>query len=376
MRVAEIRTHVLAIPHHGRYHWSIGAPPGTNNVLVEIVTDEGIVGYGDAAGIRSAAAVAAVIRDLGHLVVGEDPFHVEHLLRRIYRQGPWSNQRRFANQAIAGVEMALWDIQGKALGRPVRDLLGGPVRDEIPWFAFLQGATPESLADHARQYVSRGFDVLYLKVGIGEEQDVAAVRAVREAVGDGPRLRVDPNEAWDHLTAVRMIRRLAEYRLDWVEQPMDFQDLAGHATLRRQVPVPIALDQAVFTDADVLEVIRHDAADAVVIGFHETGGLLNLRKAAIVAAVGGLPVNRHGVLGESGLSTIAALQVLATIPNLTDGHQVMHELFVEDVLVDGLISIEGGRTAVPDRPGLGAEIDWDRVAKFERLFEEVGQYPM
>ena len=361
MRVAEIRTHVLAIPHHGRYHWSIGAPAGTNNVLVEVVTDEGIVGYGDAAGIRSAAAVAAVIRDLGHLVVGEDPFHVEHLLRRIYRQGPWSNQRRFANQAIAGVEMALWDIQGKALGRPVRDLLGGPVRDEIPWFAFLQGATPGALADHARQYVSRGFDVLYLKVGIGEEQDVAAVRAVREAVGDGPRLRIDPNEAWDHLTAVRMIRRLAEYHLDWVEQPMDFQDLAGHATLRRQVPVPIALDQAVFTDADVLEVIRHDAADAVVIGFHETGGLLK-------SAQGGHRGGRRWPAREPARRArrIRALDHRRPAGPCNHsqpehGHQVMHELFVEDVLVDGLISIEGGRTAVPDRPGLGAEIDWDRV---------------
>jgi L-alanine-DL-glutamate epimerase-like enolase superfamily enzyme len=376
VRVAEIRTHTLAIPHHGRYHWAIGAPAGTNNVLVEVVTDEGIVGYGDAAGIRSASAVAAIIHDLAHLVVGESPFRVEHILNRFYRQGPWSNQRRFANQAIAGVEMALWDIQGKALGRPVHDLLGGKVRDEIPWFAFLQGATPEALAAHAMEYVERGFDVLYLKVGLGEERDLAAVRAIREAVGGGPRLRIDPNEAWDHLTALRMIRLLSEYDLDWVEQPMDWQDLAGHAALRRQVSVPIALDQAVFTDADVLEVIRHDAADVVVIGFHETGGLLGLRKAAIVAAVGGLPVNRHGVLGESGLSTVAALQVLATIPNLTDGHQVMHELFVEDVLVDGLVSIEGGRTVVPDGPGLGIEIDWDRVAKFERLFEQVGQYPM
>jgi L-alanine-DL-glutamate epimerase-like enolase superfamily enzyme len=376
VRVAELRTHVLAIPHHGRYHWAIGAPAGTNNVLVEVVTDDGIVGYGDACGTRSALGVAAVIRDLAHLVVGESPFRIEHILAQVYRQGPWSNQRRFANQAIAGIEMALWDICGKALGRPVHDLLGGKVRDAIPWFAFLQGATPAALADHAREYVERGFDVLYLKVGLGEERDLAAVRAIRAAVGDRPRLRIDPNEAWDHLTAVRMIRRLAEFNLDWVEQPMDWQDLAGHAALRHQVSVPIALDQAVFTDSDVLEVIRYDAADAVVIGFHETGGLLNLRKAAAVAAVGGLPVNRHGVLGESGLSTVAALQVLATIPNLTDGHQVMHELFVEDVLVDGLVSIEGGATAVPDRPGLGVEINWDRVAKFERLFEEVGQYPM
>jgi muconate cycloisomerase len=376
MRVAEIRTHVLAIPHRRRYHWAIGAPEGTNNVLVEVHTDEGIVGYGDACGTRSAAATAAVINDLRHLVVGESPFRIEHILEQVYRRGPWSNQRRFVNQALAGIEMALWDICGKALDQPVHNLLGGRVRDDIHWFGFLQGSSPEELAEDARTFVARGFDVLYMKVGLGEERDVAAVKAVREAAGDGPRIRIDPNEAWDHLTALRMIRRLAEYGLDWVEQPMDFRDLAGHAALRRQVEVPIALDQAVFTDADVLDVIRADAADAVVVGFHETGGLLNLRKAATVAAVGGLPLNRHAVIGESGISTLAAIQVLATIPNLTDGHQVMHELFVDDVLVDGTVAMEGARSRVADGPGLGIAINWDRVERFERLYELVGQYPM
>jgi L-alanine-DL-glutamate epimerase-like enolase superfamily enzyme len=122
--------------------------------------------------------------------------------------------------------------------------------------------------------------------------------------------------------------------------------------------------------------IRAGATDVVVFGFHEAGGMLAMRKAAAVAAAGGIAIDRKGVLGETGVSTMAALQVLSTIPNMTDGHQVMHQLYVEDILVDGLVSIEGGRTVVPDRPGLGVELDWDRVAKFERLYEKVGQYRM
>ena len=125
-----------------------------------------------------------------------------------------------------------------------------------------------------------------------------------------------------------------------------------------------------------LEAVRRDACDVVVIGFHETGGLLPLKKAAAIAAAGSLNINRHGCLGETGISTLAALQVLATIPNVTDGNQVMHGLSVDDVLVDGLIDIEGGETTVPDRPGLGVEINWDNVQRFEKLFEKVGQYPM
>jgi L-alanine-DL-glutamate epimerase-like enolase superfamily enzyme len=272
--------------------------------------------------------------------------------------------------------MALYDLCGKALGVPVYNLLGGRYHVEIPWFAFLQGDSPEELAENAVEYVGRGFDPLYLKVGQGEAHDLATVAAVRNAVGPKPRLRLDANESWDRFTALGMARRLAGFDIDWLEQPTPFYDIEGVALLRAESPIRIALDQAIYTDYDILRTIRAGAADVVVLGFHETGGLLPLRKAAAVAAAGGIALNRHGVLGETGISTLAALQILSTIPNLTDGHQVMHQLYVEDILVDGLISIEGGRTAVPDRPGLGVELDWDRVAKFERLYQQVGQYNM
>ena len=376
MKIQEIRTHTLAIPHRTKYNWALGAPEGSNVVLVEVVTDDGIVGYGDACGARSAVAVAAAIHDIEYLLVGEDPFRSEMLLARLYRRGYWSNERRFANQTFAGIEMALWDVCGKALGVPAYNLLGGRIHDEIPWFGFLMGDTPEDLAEDALRHVAGGFDPLYMKIGQGEAHDLASVAAVRRAVGDGPRLRVDANERWDRFTALNMIRRLAQFGIEWVEQPTPFDDIDGVALLRAQSPIPIALDQAIYTDADVLRAIRAGAADVIVLGFHESGGLLSYRKAAAVAAAGGIVINRKGLLGESGISTLAALQVLSAIPNLVDGHQVMHQLYTEDILVDGLISIEGGRTAVPDRPGLGIELDWDRVAKFERLFEQVGQYRM
>ena len=149
--------------------------------------------------------------------------------------------------------MALWDICGKALAQPVYNLLGGKIHETIHWFGFLQGGDPQTLAEDASRYVERGFDVLYMKIGQGDENDLASVRAVREVVGDGPRLRVDPNEAWDRHTAVAMIRKLEPFNIDWVEQPLPASDIAGSADLRRQVSVPIALDQSLFTESDVLE---------------------------------------------------------------------------------------------------------------------------
>ena len=300
MRISQIKTHKLSIPLHGRYHWALGAPAGANSVLVEVHTDDGIVGYGDALGARSAAAAEAAVHSVDHVLIGEDPFRVEYLLGQMYLRGAWTNHRRFANQVFAGIEMALWDVCGKALSQPAYNLLGGRIHDSVHWFAFLQGADPADLAADARRYVDRGFDVMYLKIGMGEERDLAAVRAVREEVGDGPRLRVDPNEAWDRLTAVHMIGKLSAFDIDWVEQPLAFSDLAGSASLRQRVSVPLALDQALFTDTDVLEAIRLEACDVIVIGFHETGGLLALKRAAAVAAAGGLSINRHGCLGDNG----------------------------------------------------------------------------
>ena len=376
MRITEIKTRLLSVPLKGRYHWSIGSPEGFNSVLVELHTDNGVIGYGEALGTRSAIAAEAAVRSVEHLLLGEDPFRIEYLLRRFYHGGAWSNQRRFANQSFAGIEMALLDICGKALGQPVYNLLGGRIHDSIHWFGFLQGGDPQTLAEDALRYVDRGFDVIYMKIGQSREGDLDSVRAVREAIGFGPRLRVDPNEAWDRLTAVNMIRRLEEFDLDWVEQPLSAEDIAGAADLRRQVSVSIALDQSLFTEAEMLEAVRLDACDVAVIGFHETGGMLSLKKVAAIAAAGSININRHGCVGETGISTMAALQALSTIPNLTDGHQVMHELSVEDVIGDGGIAIEGGRTVVPEKPGLGLEINWDTVERYEKLFEEVGQYPM
>ncbi len=116
MKITQIRTRLLAIPLRGRYHWAIGAPEGFNTVLIEVHTDDGIIGYGEALGSRSAVAAEATIRSVEHLLLGEDPFRVEYLLATMYRSGAWTNQRRFANQSFAGIEMALWTSAARRSG--------------------------------------------------------------------------------------------------------------------------------------------------------------------------------------------------------------------------------------------------------------------
>ena len=191
--------------------------------------------------------------------------------------------------------------------------------------------------------------------------DVANARAVRAAIGER-RLRMDANESWDTLTARRMIDRLLPFAPELIEQPSPAESPAALARLRRAVAVPIAADQLVSTPQQVLEVCRHDAADVIVLGIHETGGLGGMRKAAAVAESAGLNICLHGCY-ESGITTCASNQVAATIPNLDDGNQIMVQLLAEDILAAPSLTPMDARLPVLTGAGLGFELDRDAVAR-------------
>lgn len=374
MRVTSVKATPLSIPFKETYYYSQGAAVGGNSILIEVETDEGIVGIGEACGDRSATAVLGVVHAAARILEGTNPFEIERFLYRFYREAKWDDMRRFANQALAGVEMALWDIVGKAAGLPLHAILGGAFHDRINHFGFLQGDEPAKLADDAFMWQERGFDVLYLKVGRGRQRDLACVEAIRNRVGPQMKLRVDANMAWSVGEAIQELRALASYDIDFAEQPVPWSDLDGLVRVRDVVPMPIAVDQGCFTEQEALEVVRKKAADVIVAGLHETGGISGLRKLAAVAGAAALPICRHGVMGETGVTTLASLQVLASIPNQTRGHQVMHQLFESDIVAEGVIEFDGGDIVVPDRPGLGIELDRDRVDEYARRYEQSGPY--
>jgi L-alanine-DL-glutamate epimerase-like enolase superfamily enzyme len=372
--VTEVRITPLSIPFKEAYYYSQGVTEGINSVLVEVQTDEGLIGIGEACGDRSVEAIVGVIRAAARVLEGEDPLRIESFLHRFYRYAKWDDMRRFAHQALAGVETALWDIAGQADGVPVHELLGGAVRDRINHFGFLQGDDPAKLANHAEELVDAGFTVLYLKVGRGRDRDVACVEAIRDRVGREVRFRVDANMAWEVDEAIVELDALAPFDIDFVEQPVDWQDLDGLARVREVVSMPVAVDQGCFTVKEALQVIQKAAADVIVAGLHETGGVLGMKMLADVAQSAGLPVCRHGVMGETGVSTLTALQVFASIPNQTAGHQVMHQLNENDIVPAELLAFDGGDIEVLSRPGMGIELDIDMVEKYARKFREDGPF--
>jgi L-alanine-DL-glutamate epimerase-like enolase superfamily enzyme len=372
LSIARVRSRILSVPYHRPDRWSGGENYGLTTVLVFVDTDDGLTGVGEANGDRSAAAVAEAISSMTPLIVGREPFEIEAITAAIFRRGKWHNVRPFANQAVAGIETALWDIVGKICGQPVVNLFGGPVRDEVDFFFYLQQTSIEQMMAEASQAVKDGYHVIYLKVGADDDRDVETVRAIREAVGPEPKIRVDANEAWAPGSAVAMIGRLAPFGIDFVEQPVASRDLDGLSRVRAASPVPVAANQAAFTHFDVLEVIKRQAADLIVTGPHQAGGLLQLKKIAAMAESAGLPINRHAV-GELGVGALAGLQAIASFPNLTDGNQTHHQLLKDDVLAEPL-KFNGGRVSLPSGPGIGVTLDEDKVERYASLYDRSGQF--
>ncbi|MDP6412170.1 MAG: mandelate racemase/muconate lactonizing enzyme family protein [Arenicellales bacterium] len=371
MKITEIRTTPLRVPYKTPYHWSQGVVDSAVVILVEVHTDANITGYGESIGTASSSAIQDHLRLAAKWCIGRNPFENAKLMRDAYHAlfqafGTCSSPR-YAGQVFAGLEMALWDVMGKAADRPVHELLGGAIQHEIAYFGFPQGETAEQIALHAGQLAKDGCDVIYVKVGRGDLLDLAIVEQTRAAIGPERRLRLDPNEKWGPLKSVRMIRKLSEFDIEFVEQPTNCESLSALAQIHASSPVAIAADQLAFTPYDVFNICRERAADLIVLGLHETGGITRFRQGAHIAEAAGINICIHG-LYETGITTCASNQAAATISNLDDGNQYMNHLLEWDIIKLPDLTLKKGRLTPLKGPGLGFELDFDAVQKAKKYF--------
>jgi L-alanine-DL-glutamate epimerase-like enolase superfamily enzyme len=299
-------------------------------------------------------------------------FDIERLFAQARCLGSFNHTPWAANLVLAGLEMALWDIMGQAAGRPVYQLLGGAARPEVDYFGFVQGDSTGELVEDARALAGADYGVIYLKVGRGEEADLRNVAAVREVIGSR-RLRLDANGAWDVRTAIYMINKLARFEPEWIEQPTPPLSLAAMRQVKEAVTIPIAADQSVFTLWDVYDVCRQQAADVIVLSPHEAGGLLAFRKAAAIAEAAGISICLHGQC-VSSVTDVAQHHLGLTLPNLTDGNQIMHQLLAEDLVASPVLTPHAGKVGVLERPGLGVVLNQDAVERAAELYRTDENY--
>ena len=364
MRITKIDTTAVRTPMREPLVWPGGTRHSASGLLVRIHTDEGLVGVGEAPGPTLPTIQTIIEHELVQFLLGQDPLRVEWLVHRMEEFS--RNWSRIANYAISGIELALLDLKGKTLGVPVAELLGGFSRDRVPVVGYLFIDTPEANADKAAAFVDAGYTELKLKVGRDFEQDHDALAAIRDRVGKDVKIRIDANMIWSVPAAIKWIRGLEQFDLQYVEQPVPDFDLAGLAQVRRCVSTPIAADEGCTDVRSALELIKADACDVLVVYPSEAGGLRRAHQIGTLADAAGKWCT-IGSWAELGVATIGNVHVVAASSNFPFASDTHYPLQEFDVLTEPL-EMSDGLVEVPRTPGLGVELDpeaVDRLANYE-----------
>lgn len=360
MKIERVEVTQVFMPYESPHLWGGGRRPGTTRLVLQLFTDTGIVGLGES--ICLLEFVRPVLEQtIIPLIIGEDPHNIERIYRRVEAAGYYHHKRAMV-AALCGLEMACWDAVGKAAGQPLHNLWGGKYRSMVPLIRYLHVKSPSEMAREAAEAADAGYRTIKAKIGLDAESDIDIIREIRAAIGPNVALRGDVNGAWTPGTARRQLAKLEQYDLEFVEQPLVHDDLLGHAALRRVTRVPIAIDEGAYTQTDVLNVIRSEAADVILLDPHESGGCWTARKSAAIAEAAGMPVGLHSG-SELGISEAAYLHLAASTPNLTLAIDTGYPSLIDDIVTQRHQIVEGSMP-VPTGPGLGVELDLDKLARY------------
>jgi L-alanine-DL-glutamate epimerase-like enolase superfamily enzyme len=353
--------------------WAWGLRDGYTVGLVELHTDAGVTGLGEVVVAMGpdAGVIRAMFDQMVAHYVGESPLDTERIITKILADG-WYSFERTAGLVLGGLDMACWDAAGKFLGQPVSRLMGGQVRTSFDSMYFVPADDDIGvMVQRAVEAVGRGFSTIYYKVGIGEERDVELVLRTREAIGPAPRLRVDANESWSPSTAMRILRRMGPAHLEYVEQPILMHDIDGLAHIRNHSGVPVAANQSSWGRHAILEIIRKNAADVLMTDPHQEGGLMAFKKVLALCEIAGLGFVNHA-FNVTTITFSSHVQVLSTSAACILALQG-HPDYLADDYVQEPMDYTGGKIKVGDRPGLGVELDPDKVRRYHEAFERDGQ---
>jgi L-Ala-D/L-Glu epimerase / N-acetyl-D-glutamate racemase len=325
----------------------------TMSAIVRVDTNAGLTGWGEH-NINFLPTISA--RQMEHeargWLVGRDPQNIA----RFHLECPLETRLK------SGIELALWDICGKALELPVAALLGGTIRERVEVAACMGIQSYDWAKEMAAWYVEQGFGTLKTKAGSDMQEDVEMVRGVRDAVGDKLKLRIDPNRAYSPAQAADLARQLEQYNLQYFEQPIPAEPLTDATWLRQQTRTPIALNESVIGPASVLEILKADAAAFILPDTHIAGGIAPCVAIGQLCAAAGIPCIMH-CGHDLGPKTAAMLHVAAACPAYSLANDSTYYGLEDDIITERLV-IDRGTMAVPTQPGLGVRGDPERIARY------------
>ena len=363
-KIEALRVHVVKIPAKAVHSHGSGDVAGINSVLVEVVTDGGLTGWGEASpwpvftGTVEGNAGALHTHLRPHLI-GADPVQVEKhmaLADRVVVGCP---------EAKAALETALLDIVGQMSGLSISELLGGRHRESVPMsFSVANPDFDADLDDIARLYED-GVRLFKLKTGFAEHAfDKMRLAKLRERYGDALSLRIDYNQGLRAYDAIRTLRELEAFRLTFIEQPVKMHERAALAAITAAIDTPVMADESVFNPREALAGVEMRLADIFALKIMKSGGLRRALEVAAIARIGGIDVY-GGCMFETGVAHAAGAHLMAALPDLHLGCEFYMSTYYsrEDILVEPF-PVRGGQVHVPSGPGLGVAVDRNRLAKY------------
>jgi L-alanine-DL-glutamate epimerase-like enolase superfamily enzyme len=373
VKITAIENTIVSVPYKHRETSSRVRRDGVTSVLVKIITDAGLVGWGESCPGPNVESIHAALESVAPLFLGRDPWQREAIARDFFSTAHWYHREMSGNFAFAGLDMALCDLCGKDAGQPLYNLFGGLQRDYVDYFYYLSYGSPAEVAEQAAQGVAAGYDTFYIKVGIDFAKELEMISALRAAIGPARRIRIDANGAWSVNEAIRNLNEFDRYRIDFAEQPVWPEPLENMLEVRRQTPVALCANEGLWRVCDVHELIKRRAADVLCFSSNWVGSLGQFQRLSWQAHNEGLQVCRH-THGELGLMAAASQHVCLTLPNLVLGNQQTAAMMADDIIVDSLPTATGSRWGVPEGVGLGVVVDEEKVAKYHEVYREGGQF--
>jgi galactonate dehydratase len=346
-------------------------------VFVQVETDEGLTGWGEITTYPGSVAnrtIVAALREVGEFLRGEDASQIEAIWHKLVRAFTYVGTRGATTAMASGIDIALWDIKGQALGVPIYELLGGAVRETIPLYTHFQYSnTVEQMVENAVGEVARGSraiktdpfmaagglsNVTYLDGQIDraiENTGVAMIAGIREAVGPDVEVLIDAHALYNVPTAIRLANRLAPYAITWFEEPCPPESYDALEQVRAQVPTRISVGERLYTRFEFLPVLTRHLTDYVMPDVTWTGGISELKKIATLAETFYIPISPHDASGP--INVLAGAQVMMSVPNFyrLEARRVTLDFY--NSFLEEPLDVQNGALVVPRRPGLGARLD-------------------
>ena len=375
MKVVRLEAITVRVPYKRIESSSLINRGGITDVIVKLTADNGLVGWGECTRAADTAGIESAVNAMAALVVGRDPWDKEAIHRDLAIYAVWAFQPMTGNFAFAGIDSALWDLCGKACGQPLYRMLGGAMRDSVDYYYYMDWGTPEDIAAQGADGVKRGYRAYYIKAGVDERREEGMLEALRHSIGSSGKIRIDVNQAWSMPQAVRLLTRWHErFDLDFAEAPVRIDPVENMLELRKRVAVPLCVNEGLWREADAYRLIKSRCGDYLCFSHYWVGSLTRWHKLNQDGHMEGWQVCKH-THGELGLTAAAAHHVMLASPNAALGSQQTAQMMADDILTERIPIADGPSWGRLDRPGLGVDIDEDKLMRFNEAYRKHGEFP-